>query len=106
MAVRQDASTGKLIDDGKAIDAKVNKDVLQVNVYSPFRTYFAGEAKSVSARNKAGDFDVLPQHHNFISLLDSCELVIPTDENGIVRIKITGGLMHIKDNFVSVLLDV
>src|SRR5579872_5373563 len=49
---------------------------MEVKVASPFTTYFAGRAFSVSGVNATGPFDVLPKHHNFISLLEPCTLVI------------------------------
>ena len=43
---------------------------MRVKVYAPFKVYFDGEAKSMTAVNRVGPFDILPQHHNFISLLE------------------------------------
>ena len=42
---------------------------MNVKIYAPFKTYFEGPANSLSAANKTGAFDVLPQHKNFMSLL-------------------------------------
>jgi len=39
---------------------------MRVKVYAPFKVYFDGEAKSMTAVNRVGPFDILPQHHNFI----------------------------------------
>jgi F0F1-type ATP synthase epsilon subunit len=104
MAQHQDASTGKIVDDGAPAAASA-KNVMRVKVYSPFKVYFNEEANSISAENDTGPFDVLAGHHNFITLLNPCELVIQTG-HGEQRIKISRGIMHVKANQVIVFLDV
>lgn len=106
MARRQDASTGQIIDDGRTPDSKINgREVLQLKVYSPYRLYFDEPAYSVTAVNRTGTFDVLPRHHDFISLLEPCELGIQSP-HGQVPIKISGGVMHVHDNHVIIFLDI
>jgi len=104
MAVRQDASTGQLVDDGKPQEQSA--DSVQCKVYSPFKVYFEGPAVSVSAESKTGPFDILPRHHNFITLLVPCQLVIRTDAQNEQTFDIGGGVMHVKANEVTVFLDV
>jgi F0F1-type ATP synthase epsilon subunit len=79
---------------------------MHVKVYSPFNTYFDETALSVSAGNATGPFDILPHHHNFITLLQACELAIDSVSRGPVKIRISGGLMHVKADEVLVFLDV
>jgi F0F1-type ATP synthase epsilon subunit len=109
MAQRQDASTGDFVDDGKpevlADNQQKDQSGLQIKVYSPFRTYYNDVAESISAVNQTGPFDILPQHHSFISLLEPCEMILAT-ASGTQKIKIAGGIMHVRKNRVSVLLDV
>src|SRR6185369_17370897 len=74
------------------------KPTMHIKVYSPFKTYFDQDSYSISGENATGPFDILPHHHNFITLLGACELVIrpvltPPDEQ---HIRISGGLMHVK----------
>ena len=49
---------------------------MQVKVAAPFRTYFEGEAASVSAANDTGPFDVLPRHKNFMTILKPGQLTV------------------------------
>jgi F0F1-type ATP synthase epsilon subunit len=102
MAVRQDASTGEVVGEPTAV---IDKNHIQVKVYSPFRVYFNDIARSISGINDTGPFDVLPGHHNFLSLLSPCELLIKQDEVD-QRIRISRGIMHVKKDKVSVFLDV
>ena len=83
-----------------------NRLSMHVKVYSPFRNYYDDSAFSISAENATGPFDILPKHHNFISLLAPCELVIRTVDYGDRRIRISGGIMHVKADHVIVFLDV
>ena len=85
-----------------------NKDfkTMNVKVYSPFREYYDGIANSLTAENATGVFDILPQHHSFISLLVPCELIIRTPNAGDLTIKISGGLCHVKSDKVIIFLDV
>jgi F0F1-type ATP synthase epsilon subunit len=79
---------------------------MHLKVYSPFKTYIDEIAKSVSAVNATGPFDILPHHHNFMTLLQGGELTVNTLSRGSVKIRISGGLMHVKADEVTVFLDV
>ena len=108
MAARQDASTGQMV--GKADDSgrtQVDgKPSMEVKVYAPFKTYFEGKAFSISAESATGPFDILPHHHNFITLLIPCDIVIQPTSAKEQRIRISGGIMHVKRDRVIVFLDV
>lgn len=78
---------------------------LYLKVYSPYRVYYEGRVSSVSAENATGPFDILPKHHNFITLLLPCDMIVRA-ENECHRIRIQGGMMHIKYDEVIVFLDV
>jgi hypothetical protein len=79
---------------------------MEVKVASPFNNYFIGQAFSISGLNATGPFDILPKHHNFISLLQPCTLAIRTAEGEEKKIDISGGLMHVKADKVIVFLDI
>lgn len=79
---------------------------MRVKVYSPYKDYYDGQAFSISAENATGPFDILPKHHNFISLLLPCDVTVRTVSKGDRRIRISGGLMHVKADSVIVFLDV
>ena len=108
MAVHQQAITGEFVDDGKqqaSASDPGGKPIMHVKVYSPFQVFFDEAAYSLSGENSAGPFDILPHHHNFISLLNACELTVraPLGER---TIRISGGIMHVKADNVAVFLDV
>ena len=78
---------------------------MHVKVYAPFKVYFDGTANSISAVNDTGPFDILPKHHNFMTLLSTGDIIVRSTE-GEETIKITRGIMHVKADDVVVFLDV
>ena len=83
-----------------------SQTTMHVKVYSPFHVYFNENATSISAESDTGPFDILPRHHNFMTLLKACQLTIRKGDGSEQRIRITGGIMHVKANQVVVFLDV
>lgn len=109
MAARQDASTGEIVEDETAksseLDPKKDPTLMRVKVYSPYQTYYDELATSISANNDTGPFDILKGHHRFLTLLTPCELTI-AGRNGEEKIKISRGIMYVKEDRVTVFLDV
>lgn len=91
--------------DQAALTAPSDNAHMHVKVYAPFKVYFDGDAISISAINDTGPFDILPQHHNFMTLINACDIVVRTDK-GEEKIAITRGIMHVKADQVVVFLDV
>jgi F0F1-type ATP synthase epsilon subunit len=93
----------KMVVPKKQVEVPPGK--MHVKVYAPFKTYFDGIANSISAANDTGPFDILPRHHNFMTLLSACDIVVRSD-NGEEKVTITRGIMHVKADRVVVFLDV
>lgn len=94
------------ISQNKPLVANTNKQAtMRVKVHSPFRVYFDQDAESISAVNDTGPFDILPRHHNYMTLLNPCDLVVRT-ANVEQKIRISRGIMHVKTDKVIVFLDV
>ena len=89
----------------QAIAGHVDGETMHVKVYAPFKVYFDGEAQSISAVNGTGPFDILPKHHNFMTLLNTGDIVVRSDK-GEDKIGITRGIMHVKADEIVVFLDV
>ncbi len=87
-------------------ETNTDKHSMLIRVHSPYNEYYDGQAFSLTAENVTGPFDVLPGHHNFISLLLPCELIIRTVKEGERKIRISGGLLHVKGDKVVAFLDV
>lgn len=102
-ATRSETEQRKALED---FNRTSNKAGMRVHIHSPYRNYYDGIAFSLSARSATGPFDILPHHHNFISLLPACDIVIRTVDEGERRIRISGGIIHVKANQLVVFLDV
>jgi F0F1-type ATP synthase epsilon subunit len=102
-----------MADDAATAEKPVLKDkvddngrpMMHIRVSSPFTVFFDDDAYSITAENKTGPFDILPRHHNFITLLDQCEMIV-RNASGDTRIQISGGIMHVKADQVIVFLNV
>lgn len=78
---------------------------MHIKVYAPFKVYFDGLAESITAENTTGPFDILATHHNFMTLLSPCEIVVRNGDKE-EKVKINRGIMHVKKDEVIVFLDV
>lgn len=86
-------------------DTVSTKLQMNVKIYTPFKVYFDGLAYSVTAVNDTGQFDILPKHHNFMTLLNEGFIIVRHEKNE-EKFKIVRGIMHVKADKVIVFLDV
>lgn len=108
--MRQDASTGEMVEDQQATSEKraaggKQQPTMPIKVYAPFKVYYEGEAYSITAANESGPFDILPHHHNFLCMLLPGELIIRTPYDT-KKVKISRALMHVNSEKVTVFVDV
>lgn len=86
--------------------ADAGSHVMQVKVHSPFKVYYDDNASSLSAVNRTGPFDILPQHKNFMTLVSPCNIVVRADGKPDFSLPVTRAVMHVKSDKVTVFLDV
>lgn len=105
--IEEKNKAAEIIEEAKASQQAYDSKhpTMHIKVYSPYKVYFDNEGESISAVNITGPFDILPQHHRFMTLLSACELVIRTKQRE-EKIRISGGLMHVKADQVTVFLDI
>lgn len=105
--IEENTQAAKIIQEAKAAekDYDAKHPSMHIKVYSPYKVYFDNEGESISAVNATGPFDILPQHHRFMTLLSPCEIVIRNKKRE-EKIRISGGLMHVKSDQVTVFLDI
>jgi len=77
---------------------------LTVIARAPFHIYYEGPAQSVTATNKVGQFDVLPGHADFFSVLNPGEVIIETASEP-VNFTITNGIITVRDNEVMLFVN-
>lgn len=85
--------------------AKAAEKLLQVRLRSPYENYFSGAAVSLSATNRLGPLDILPDHAPFFSLLTPGTITVRT-ANEKLEFKIQNGILKIKNNQVDVFTNI
>lgn len=103
--IEEKTDSAKILEKAKKAHESDAKPTMHIKVYSPFKMYFDDDGDSITAVNATGPFDILPKHHNFMTLLAPCEMIIRTFR-GEEKIRISGGLMHVKADQVTVFLDI
>jgi F0F1-type ATP synthase epsilon subunit len=76
---------------------------LTVKVSSSEQVHYEGGAKSVSAINAAGAFDILAGHISFFSLLTHGNVAVNTGGE-LVDIPISHGILHVRNDLVTVFI--
>lgn len=51
-------------------------ETIHVKILSPSQNIFEGDVESVSSINSMGPFDILPEHANFITIVENQPIVI------------------------------
>lgn len=78
---------------------------LSVVARAPFHIYYEGPATAVTAINEIGEFDILPGHADFFSMLIDCEVIIETNAEP-VKFAISNGIITVRDNEVMLFVNV
>ena len=85
--------------------AKTLQKFLQVKLHSPYQNYFSGTATSISANNRLGRFDILPDHAPLFSLLAPGVVTVMTSTETL-EFRIQNGVLKTKNNQVDVFLNI
>lgn len=80
------------------------KQIIQVDIRDRKEQFFKGEAKTVSSLNDTGEFDVLPRHANFVTLIRGY-VVVDKDLPSEKRFEIGNGVLAAKTDAVDIYLD-
>lgn len=79
---------------------------LQVELVSPERILFSGDATSVIARTADGDIAFLTGHAPFIGLLNIGVVTIDLTDGTKMKVAVHGGFVEVMDDRVTILSDV
>ena len=79
---------------------------LQVELVSPERILFSGDATSVIARTAEGDIAFLTGHAPFIGLLNIGVVTIDLTDGTRMKVAVHGGFVEVMDDRVTILSDV
>jgi F0F1-type ATP synthase epsilon subunit len=85
--------------------AQAASKLLEVKLRSPYQNYYSGAATSVSAKNRLGVFDVLPDHTPFFTLLVASVVTVRTAKETL-EFKVENGILKTKNNQVDIFLNI
>jgi F-type H+-transporting ATPase subunit epsilon len=82
-------------------------NVMQVDIVSPERVLFSGQATMVITRTlDGGEIAFLPNHAPFLAALTENHTRIFVEDGSVVNVAVHGGFVEVSHNKVSVLSDV
>ena len=76
---------------------------LNVEVVTPEKRIFSGEASMVRARTLAGDLGILPGHISLLGVLVDDEVIISESNGQKTTFTINGGFLSVNNDRVSIL---
>ena len=79
--------------------------MITVLVKSLKKTYFEGKASSLTSLNDTGEFDILSEHANFISLIKKY-VIIDKGLTSEQKLVVSNGVLRVKENKVEIFLEV
>lgn len=82
----------------------LKSESLKVIARAPFELYYEGEALSVTATNRIGEFDILPGHADFFSVLSPGGVIIEI-EGEPTKFDINNGIITVRDNEVMLFVN-
>jgi F0F1-type ATP synthase epsilon subunit len=77
---------------------------LEIDIKSRKKEYFVGRANTLTSINETGEFDVLPYHANFITLIRDF-IILDAKKGSERKIDIDTGVLSVEDNIVKIYLD-
>ena len=83
---------------------KSDEEQLTVIARAPFHIYYEGPALSVSGTNKVGQFDILPGHADFFSVMSPGTVLIETGSDTI-DFDISNGIVTVRDDEVMLFVN-
>ena len=81
----------------------MSDSLLKVEVVTPEKRVWSGEAKMVSARTLQGDLGVLPGHAPLLGVLTDGTVSIKSSDGSVNDFVINGGFISVSNNRVSIL---
>jgi F-type H+-transporting ATPase subunit epsilon len=77
----------------------------EVEVVSPAKVLYTGEAEMVVCRSVDGEIAFLADHVPYLGALDTCVVRLIPESGDETRLAVTGGFVEVRDNRVIILAD-
>lgn len=76
--------------------------LLNIRILTPKRVLFEGPALSVSSTNSEGRFDILPEHANFITIIQKQRIDIQKPDHRELVFNFNQAIIYNYKNYVSI----
>ncbi len=76
---------------------------LSVKIQNPEKVVFQGDVAALSSINERGKFDVLPEHANFLSIIQN-EIILHKLDGKTETLKIEQGILRVQLDRVDIFL--
>ena len=78
---------------------------MRLEVISPKEILYRGEVSLVQMPGEMGSFEVLKNHAPIVALLEIGRIKIIDKERNIVYLHIEGGVVHVRDNRITIVTE-
>lgn len=98
-------ATKDMVTRKKTLDARPQRDHIDLTVMSPRGLLWKGKVRSISSVNSQGSFDLLPQHAHFVTLIRNQPIAAARDE-GEKQFSFKQAVIHLVDDVATVYGDI
>lgn len=81
-------------------------DLLKIKILSPNEVIYQGQIRSLSSKNSFGNFDILPFHANFITLVQKEPIILRDEKNKSLKYEFPIAIVYAANNEVKVYTDI
>ena len=81
-------------------------EMLNVRIVTPKAVVYQGTALSISSTNSAGKFDILPQHANFITIVEHSPITIRMEKKRRLTFNFPVAIISNMKNIVNIYTDI
>jgi F0F1-type ATP synthase epsilon subunit len=83
----------------------MNKKV-KVKILTPYEVIFESEAEAVVSENTTGSFGILPEHANFITLVQNKPITVHFDKDKKKEFQFPLAIIYASNNVVKIYTDI
>lgn len=80
----------------------MSNPTLHVRIISPQQLILETEASSVSSKNLQGPFDILPQHANFITIIEDSPIIVRVPNQKKATFNFPLSIIFVTENKVNI----
>lgn len=75
---------------------------IEVQVLSPLEVIFKGQALSLTSKNADGDFDLLPDHTRFMTLIEKVPIEVTLMDSKVKSFTYQSAVLFFEDNVAKI----